>query len=315
MHLTLAAFLSMVILAGCGEDDTGGEGGPVGSASVTWFMECQEDEPLSFIAQVYDASNTYLTYGGPWECAAGTRTISNIPIGSGRKIVLFAENQAGAFVYRGEKSGIDIEEATIADAGEITIYSFVIAAKEPYYGPSGQDPISLILSWDYIIGAARYMIEIADNIDFYSPVVAETIAGPPYYPESADLASGGFYYWRVSCIEKLDPEIQGAWSQTLSFHPAPLISITSPEDGRTYDPFTDIFLVGSAVDAIDGRSLLGEPQWYLVNDDAEDTPLCGDRRCEFSSASIDTYTLRLTATSQGGYIGGDSVTIYISPSE
>jgi hypothetical protein len=315
MHLILAAILGMIILAGCGGDDNGGDEGPVGSVSVSWSMECPEEDPLAFIAQIYDASNSYLTYGGPWACAANTGTVANIPIGSGRKILLFAENQAGAFVYRGEKNEINIEEAAITYAGEITTYSFVTALKEPYYETSGQDSIALILSWDYVTGAARYLIEIADNIDFSSPVVAETISGPPYYPESADLASGGFYYWRVRCIDRYDPEIQGAWSETLAFHPAPLVSIINPKYGNTYSQYQELVLLGSAVDAIDGRSLSGEPQWFLANDDSEDTPLCGYSGCEFSSASTGTYTLRLSATSQGGYTGSDSVTIHVSPLE
>ena len=112
--------------------------------------------PLAFIAQVYDASNTYLTYGGPWACAANTGTVSDHSHRTGGKIVLFAEDQAGAFVYRGEKNEINIEEAAITDAGDITTYSFVTAVKEPYYEPSAR--ISFI-NWHGITLPVQHVIK------------------------------------------------------------------------------------------------------------------------------------------------------------
>lgn len=309
--LAAAAILWLLLTLGCGEDNNNGESGPVGSAEVSWSMECPQDEYLGIFAQVYDASHTFLTHGGPWECSRGSGNVSSIPVGQDRKIVLFAEVRSGALVHRGEKGGIDIEETLTTDVS-IAMQPFTVDLEEPYYEGTGQDFLSVILSWNHVSGAADYAIEIADNPDFIKPVVKDSVPGPPYLPEPADLASGGSYYVRVGCIDVYDPEIQGAWSDPLPFHPAPLIDILSPVDGGTYDLYQDIFLVGSAIDAIDGRSLWDEPQWFLVGN-GSNTPLCGYSGCEFSSSTPGTYTLRFTATSQAGFVGSESVTFRVDP--
>jgi subtilisin-like proprotein convertase family protein len=59
------------------------------------------------------------------------------------------------------------------------------------------DEPSVQLEWSAVSGAASYRIEIDDQIDFASPVLAQQVAGTSFEVPVGVLASAADYFWRV----------------------------------------------------------------------------------------------------------------------
>jgi hypothetical protein len=306
MCLAAVAIFLFFFLFGCGDENGGGGvSGPVGSAAVSWSLECPDDEALGFIAQVYDAESTYLTYGGPWECTVGSGTVNDIPIGSGHKVVLFAENSVGDFLYRGEKRKIDVDENTVTEVGDITTQIFVTSLEEPEDKAMVGKEFSL--RWNYVAGAARYIVEIDSNTDFIDPIIAQTVSGPPYILN--DLA-GGEYYWKVTCADIYDN--QGANSDTWQFTiPVPLAIINYPEDADIFTELRPINFSGNAIDDVEGA--LTERALVWISD--TDGLIGYGESVETFGLSVGTHLITLTATNSIGYSDSDTITITIVPEE
>jgi hypothetical protein len=87
-------------------------------------------------------------------------------------------------------------------------------------------------SWEEVIGATRYWIQIDDNIDFSSPIINNPdLYQTAFVPQSP--LSNGLYYWKVCAGDRLDN-----WSDfsetrcfTIESKPAPFISSMSPRAG------------------------------------------------------------------------------------
>jgi hypothetical protein len=176
---------------------------------------------------------------------------------------------------------------------------------EPYYGPSDDDKALLCLPWDYVGGAARYKIEIADNIEFTDPAITEINQGPPYKPD--DLEPGITYYWRGFSIDLYTN--QGAASDTGQFKPGPTVFITSPSDGANFSQYDDIPLQGNAVDEIDGQLVTSDD---LLWSSSISGPLGIGEYYEFFANIPGAHTISLSATSKAGYTGKASITIHVT---
>jgi hypothetical protein len=69
------------------------------SKAVT--IECAGQGVATVEAKVYDPDNAYLAGGGPWDCSTGQGTISAVPAGSGRTVVVWGKNTDGKVVFSG----------------------------------------------------------------------------------------------------------------------------------------------------------------------------------------------------------------------
>lgn len=63
----------------------------------------------------------------------------------------------------------------------------------------GNDAKNILFSWRNENDAARYTIEIADNLDFQNPLIVKTLAENSYFLDtSVTSLKSGLYFWRVN---------------------------------------------------------------------------------------------------------------------
>lgn len=79
------------------------------------------------------------------------------------------------------------------------------------------DSSELMLVWGYDGEVASYIVQIAADTDFVTPLISETIDGATNYqvPADAGLAAGSTYHWRVAPIVEGD-EVP-SWSLASAF--------------------------------------------------------------------------------------------------
>jgi len=306
IFFTLSAFLCFVLLMGCGgDDDESGANASVGSVQVSWSpTDCPQSESLSIVAIFYDAKNTYITYGGPWKCSSGTQLVDDVTYGIQRKIALFAEGSNGKFRYRGEKRDITVEENAVTFIDDITLYSFVATPLLPANGRTVEGSFSLI--WNYVVGASKYKVIVADNSDFLNPIITEEVNSPSFVPSA--INSDGLYYWKVSSIDiygnaSADSEV---WQFTI---PAILTTINSPDDGDSFMENNEIYFLGEAIDPVEGILTKNELVWSSDLDGI----LGYGAVPEDILLSVGRHVITLTASNSLGWSSHDSITINIIP--
>lgn len=76
-------------------------------------------------------------------------------------------------------------------------------------------PVSVVLSWSAVSGAASYLVEVDDQADFSSP--AFSITTPSTSATATGLAADTRYYWRVRAS---NPCGNGSFSEVLQFRTA-----------------------------------------------------------------------------------------------
>lgn len=297
--------LCALVLICCGEeestDDTAKAPEKVGSATVSWSLDCQNIEDVSVVCQVYDASNSLLTYGGPWRCEDGIGMISYIPIGKDRKFILLVEDSSGGVLYRGYKNRISIIENENNNFVNIDLISFAPIISTPENGENSIAPP--FLSWSYVTGAVRYRLIIADDSNFENVLIETNIAGPPYYPEG--LISGIKYYWFVICLDVFGNESIISDIRFFTFQ-RPSASIISPNNLSIFYNVDYIVFSGSAIDSY-GNSILGESLVWFSSIDGK----IGEGESFSKSISSGFHTITLMAF-DGENIGIDNIAITIN---
>ena len=104
--------------------------GAAGS-NVTRFLDCTMTGVSTVEAEVYDQSGNSIASGGPWNCAAHSGRIDNVPVGFNYIIEIIGKNQWGDIIYQGVQTGINVYTGQTTDAGEITV--------SPYSGGNKPD--------------------------------------------------------------------------------------------------------------------------------------------------------------------------------
>jgi hypothetical protein len=92
------------------------------------------------------------------------------------------------------------------------------------------DPATVILSWTPSPGAARYSIEISDNVGFTNPLVKDSTASTTYVP-TAKLKPGT-WYWHVQAVSSAN-EVSGWTFSDFSVDNVPVPVLNSPSDNQT----------------------------------------------------------------------------------
>jgi hypothetical protein len=130
LHFALSIVL--MFLYACGsEPETTSETGTI-AFSVT-FEGAPTEEVVRHAAQldcadagvdevegkVYDENDEYLA-SDAWDCEDHQGTISGVPAGSNRKVVILGKDSSGDIRYRGEVTGITVVAGQENDTGTIT---------------------------------------------------------------------------------------------------------------------------------------------------------------------------------------------------
>ena len=117
--------------------------------TVTRFLNCSTSGVSVIEATVYDQYYNWLTSGGPWNCAAHSGTINNVPEGFNYIVELIGKNSSGNIIYMGEKTGINVYTGETAYAGTIIISPY---SSQPDLGMT----FKLIPAGTFMMGSPSY---------------------------------------------------------------------------------------------------------------------------------------------------------------
>jgi hypothetical protein len=98
-------------------------------------LDCAGNGVSTVEARVYDESASYLVSGGPWECDAHSGTISGVPVGSNRVVVILGKDDSGEVLYCGKQTAITVTEGQRTHAGTIAAVPAVLRPLEFSFGP------------------------------------------------------------------------------------------------------------------------------------------------------------------------------------
>jgi len=132
LHFALCIFL-IIFLSACGEaiyssSETGSiafslelQGSPNEISGFSQAIDCADSGVSTVEAKVYDEDGALIANGGPWDCIVHSGTITSVPPGSNRKVVILGKDASGSVLYSGALAGITVTAGQTTPAGEIII--------------------------------------------------------------------------------------------------------------------------------------------------------------------------------------------------
>lgn len=269
------------------------------------LIDCAGQGVTTVEAKVYGQDNAFLAGGGPWNCDTGQGTISSVPAGSGRTVVVFGKDADGNVVFSGQKSGIQVDADSEIDAGTIECFAFVPSLQAPADG-SVTKAGAMELEWNDVAGANQYRVIVSENSDMSDPII-DTTATLNY--TTSDLSDAKTYFWQVYAIDIFGNSGIGSmiWSFTASANNLPIATIIIPEEDTSYTADSTLVFAGSGSDSEDG-DLNGE---YLVWSSDVDGLIGTGETCSSDTLIAGVHQITLTATDSEGATGIDTVEINI----
>jgi hypothetical protein len=173
--------------------------GTAENAIVTPTIDCEGAGVSTIICEVYDGSNTYLT-SQDFACSAGQGTINDVPVGTGRELVILGEDSKGNILYHGTITGITVTAGQINDAGTIDTHPFYVS---DLLSPTDGEVVTIdkfSLNWTFVETAYKYRIQVSKDFDFETIVVNATTADTSYSPLGL-LEESTIYYWKVYAFD------------------------------------------------------------------------------------------------------------------
>lgn len=235
--------------------------------SETAKIDCEGQGIATVGAVVYDSEdNKEIADGGPWKCNARRGTISDVPAGSDRTVVVLGKDADETVILSGQKSGIAVTEDSENDAGTIECYAFVPNLTAPANNAVVQQG-AVDLQWEEVAGATEYRVFVSQNSDMSDPVIEDHPAAANDTPSG--LTSITTYYWQVFAVDR--DENWGIGSQIRSLTVAGRL----PDTGQISD-YTDT--VGEDSDyAINPHAYIKlDTSGNVLPDDADDWAMVRD---------------------------------------
>lgn len=138
---------------------------------------------------------------GRWPCSAHQGTITGVPIGSNRRLIVLGLNGDDEIVYRGEETGITVT------AGETEVVDSIVA---DYFVPDLLQPENesmvdigyFSLQWSSVEGVKEYYIAVSEDSGFNSFVFYDTTQNTTY--TLTGLSGDKTYYWYVYALDNTD---------------------------------------------------------------------------------------------------------------
>ena len=265
----------------------------------------------SVSAYVYDDDSGVLSSGGPWDCAAGSATMENVPAGGSARVVVLGSVGSGRVLYWGRSEQIYLEANTVVDAGTIVADSFVPVIVAPA-DQASVNPDAFALVWQVVTGADGYRVVIARDEGFSDVVIDETVSGETTSTYSPlGLESGYTYFWRINAVDMAGNQGGGSivrqFSVTEADNSPPVVVILSPTDEARFEYGTNVVFSGSASDAEDVVVPASALQWSSDVDG-----LIGNgATVQTAGLSEGTHQITLTATDSQGLSQSTGVSIII----
>lgn len=175
-------------------------------------LDCAGEGVTTVEAQVYSPTEDHLQSGGPWDCDDGQGSITSVPAGNDRTVVILGKDSQGEVVFRGSKSGVQINADSDNDVGTVDCYTFVPSLLTPDDG-SNVDADIVRLSWNDVAGAMGYHVMVSEHNDFSSPLINEKTINAHFMPSG--LSNNQTYFWQVTAYDSY--QNTGIESQIRSF--------------------------------------------------------------------------------------------------
>lgn len=272
-------------------------------------MDCTGQGIVTVEAAVYGTNNGFLAGGGPWDCDAGHGSISAVPAGGGRTVVVLGKDTNGYVIFRGQKSGITVAADSVSNAGTINCSAFVPTLLDPPDGAVVQAD-TMELTWNSVSGAARYRVVVTEP-DNLMPIIDTTLIEQRYAPLGLSISKT--YNWQAFAVDGygnmgIGSEIRSLTVRAGSVDTAPLARIDSPAEDAMFSASETIAFAGTGRDSEDGDLSGASLVWYSDVDGQFGT----GETCTSSTLVAGAHLVTLEATDSNGSTATDSVAITIA---
>ena len=170
-------------------------------------LDCAAAGISTVEAKVYDETNSLLA-SGEWSCAVHSGTINDVKVGSNRTLVILGKDfQENNIFLGGPLGGITLLPNQPYNAGIITAIPYSISLVSPANDSSIVNCDFSFQWFGAVVG--RFEIQLADSIDFASPIISQILKANSYTPANLNP---GKYYWRVRAVDDLGNPSK--WSET-----------------------------------------------------------------------------------------------------
>ena len=221
--------------------------GAAGS-NVTRVLDCTMTGVSTVEAEVYDQSGNSIASGGPWNCAAHSGRIDNVPVGFDRTVEIMGKNQWGDIIYQGEQTGINVTTDQTTNTGTI-VASYAIPTN--FSATAGDGEITL--SWDSVTGATGYNIywDATPGVDPATNNIIWVDSAYDYYVHSG-LTNGDPNYYIITAVFNSgesgeSEEVNATPSGGAVGKPDLTVTITNVEsDGSNVTIYYDVYNNGNA---------------------------------------------------------------------
>jgi hypothetical protein len=176
--------------------------------AISSKIDCAAEGISTINVHIYGKDSTLLISGGAWNCNDGHGTVSAVPAGNNRSVVVIGKDTEDNAIFRGENPSVNVVAGQTNDAGTIDCYAFV---PDPNFPDDGAlaEANAFSFSWSAVVGASQYVIKVSENSDStLPPLIDEVISATAYRPSS--LSMGRIYYWQVFARDSHGNESMGS---------------------------------------------------------------------------------------------------------
>src|SRR3989338_2155860 len=108
----------------------GGQGVVNGDGISYAPIDCTASGVSTVSATVYTSTGSSLATGGPWNCTDHAGSITGVPAGTSRKLVVHGKDSSGNIKYSGEQTGITVEDGKTSPTVTVTVTPHTTTASE-----------------------------------------------------------------------------------------------------------------------------------------------------------------------------------------
>ncbi len=218
------------------------EGEAISKLSYAPQIDCTAIGVSTVNANVYDSGGTYITSGGPWNCADHSGTITGISAGINRLIAVNGKDSANRIIYNGQITGVAINKDQTTNAGQITMTYVANDTTAPTDGTlsasAGNSQVSLRWSGfsDSGSGLGSYKLVYSNTTTPASCSSGTQIfTGTSTSYTHTGLTNSTTYYYRLCATDNAGNTSSGA---TASGTPQSPSTTVTDIDGNVYNTVT-----------------------------------------------------------------------------